>query len=152
MADGRATAARAGETQERTPAQVYSVLFGATLVLAGVLGFFVNTDFDVGTGVQGDDLILFEVNAWHNLVHIVSGLLGLGLARKASTARVFALGFGTVYLVVTVWGFIAEDNILFGLAPTNPADNLLHLLIAVAGIGAGLGSPPASRTPEDLAR
>ena len=63
-------------TTDRTPAQVYSLVFGATLLLAGIIGFFVNSDIDVGTNVQGDDLILFEVNAWHNIIHIASGLLG----------------------------------------------------------------------------
>ena len=143
MAEGAsATADRGGAGQTRTPAQIYSLVFGATLLLAGIVGFFVNSDFEVGTDIQGDDLILFEVNAWHNLVHIASGIAGLALAARAATARLFALGFGSVYLVVTIWGFIAEDNILFGLAPVNAADNLLHLAIALAGIAAGLASDP----------
>ena len=86
---------------------------------------------------------MFEVNAWHNLVHIASGVVGLALAASPATARLFALGFGSVYLVVTIWGFIAGDNILFGLAPINPADNILHLVIALAGIAAGLVSDGA---------
>ena len=133
---------QARRTHGRTPAQLYSLIFGATLLLAGILGFFVNSDFAVGTDVQGDELIVFEVNAWHNIVHIASGLLGLALAAKPATARMFALGFGAVYLVVTIWGFITGDNILFGLAPINAADNLLHLAIALAGIAAGLASAP----------
>ena len=137
-----ATTAHRGGAPGRTPAQIYSLVFGATLLLAGIVGFFVNSDFAVGTDVQGDDLILFEVNAWHNIIHIASGLLGLALAANPATARLFALGFGTVYLVVTIWGFITGDNILFGLAPINAADNLLHLAIALAGIAAGLASNP----------
>jgi hypothetical protein len=144
VADGATTAGSRPAAGGRTPAQLYSLIFGATLLLAGVLGFVVNTDFEVGTNVQGDELVLFEVNGWHNLVHIASGLAGLALATRADTARLFALGFGAVYLVVTIWGFIAGDNILFGLAPINAADNVLHLLIAIAGIAAGLASPPAA--------
>jgi len=57
----------------------------------------IDASFDTGANVQGSDLIIFEVNGWHNLVHIVSGLLGIALARRNDTARLFALGFGAVY-------------------------------------------------------
>lgn len=133
-----------------TPAQVYSLVFGVTLLVVGILGFFADSSFgDLGSGVQGDDLIVFEVNGWHNLVHIASGLLGLALYRRADTARLYALGFGVVYLAVTIWGFIDGSNVL-GLIPVNSADNWLHVAIAVAGILAGLASDPrrhAAGTP-----
>jgi len=44
---------------------------------------------------------------------------------------------------VTLWGLIDGEDILFGVAPINPADNILHLLIAIAGIAAGLASRSA---------
>jgi hypothetical protein len=121
---------------------VYALVFGATLLIAGIAGFFVDSSFDAGSNVQGDELIAFEVNGWHNIVHIASGLLGLALAGRRDTARAYALGFGAVYLVVTLWGFIDGNDVLFGLLPVNGADNVLHLLIALAGIAAGLASDP----------
>jgi hypothetical protein len=137
-----ATASRATSAAEKTPAQIYSLVFGATLLLAGVIGFFVDASFgDLGSNVQGDDLILFEVNGWHNLVHIASGALGLALAGSRPGARGFALGFGAVYLLVAIWGLIVGDNVLFGLIPVNGADNVLHLAIAGAGLAAGFASP-----------
>lgn len=42
---------------DRTPAQLYSLLFGAVLLAVGVVGFAVDASFDTGAGVQGDDLI-----------------------------------------------------------------------------------------------
>ena len=135
-----ATADRTGST--KTPAQLYSLVFGATLLLVGIIGFFVDSSFgDLGSNVQGDDLIIFEVNGWHNIVHIASGALGLALAGSAIGARGFALGFGAVYLVVAIWGFIAGDNVLFGLIPVNTEDNFLHLAIALTGLAAGAASP-----------
>jgi hypothetical protein len=126
----------------RTPAQVYSLVFGAVLLIAGIAGFFADSSFgDLGSNVQGDDLIVFEVNGWHNLVHIASGLLGLALMGRADTARLYALGFGAVYLIVTIWGFIDGNDVL-GLLPVNSADNWLHVAIAVTGILAGLASDP----------
>ena len=133
-----------------TPAQTYSLVFGATLLLAGLLGFIVNSDFDFGSGVQGDELIAFEVNGVHNLVHIASGLLGLALFRRNRTARLYALGFGAVYLLVTIIGLIDGNDVL-GIIPVNGADNVLHLLISLAGIAAGLASPERRRTRDNLA-
>lgn len=126
-------------TDRYTPAQIYSLVFGATLLLVGILGFIAEASFNTGSDLNGSNLILFEVNGWHNLVHIASGLLGLALWRSLSGARGFALGFGAVYLVVTLWGFIDGNDVL-GLIPVNGADNVLHLLIALAGIAAGLAS------------
>ena len=140
------TAGRAGTFDDKTPAQLYSLVFGATLLLAGILGFFVDANFgDLGSNVQGDELVVFEVNGWHNLVHIASGALGLALAGSRAGARAFALGFGAVYLVVAIWGLIAGDNVLFGLLPINGADNVLHLAIALTGLAAGAASPADNR-------
>lgn len=126
-------------TGDKTPAQIYSLVFGATLLLAGIIGFFVNSNFgDLGSNVDGDNLILFEVNGWHNIVHLASGAVGLALAGSRVGARAFALGFGAVYLVVTIWGFATGDNVLFGLLPVNTADNFLHLGLGLGMVAAGL--------------
>jgi hypothetical protein len=61
------------------------------------------------------------------------------------SARLFALGFGAVYLLVTIWGFIDGNDVL-GLIPVDAADNALHLAIAALGTGAGLASSPNPRT------
>ena len=145
MSTASRTGAGAGAgTDEKTPAQLYSLVFGAVLLLAGILGFFVESNFDFGGDTNGDNLIAFEVNGTHNIVHILSGLLGLALWKNRATARMYALGFGAVYLLVTIIGLIQGDNVL-GIIPVNGADNVLHLLIAAAGIAAGLASPADDR-------
>ena len=127
-------------TANKTPAQLYSLVFGATLLLAGLAGFLVDSSFGpLGSDVEGSNLILFEVNGIHNIVHLASGALGLALWRNPASARLFALGFGAVYLLVTVLGFAMGTNVL-GIIPINAADNVLHLVIAVVGIVAGLAS------------
>jgi hypothetical protein len=126
-------------TDRYTPAQIYSLAFGATLLLVGILGFIAESSFDAGSDVNGSNFILFEVNGWHNLVHIASGLVGLALWRSVVGARNFALGFGLVYGIVTVWGFV-DGNDVVGLIPVNAADNVLHLAIAGLGIATGLAS------------
>jgi hypothetical protein len=126
-------------TADKTPAQLYALAFGATLLLVGIVGFIADSSFDTGSNVQGSDLIIFEVNGWHNIVHILSGVVGLALWRNARTARMYALGFGVVYLLVTIWGFV-DGNSVLALIPVDTADNLLHLAIAALGIVAGLAS------------
>lgn len=128
---------------QRSPAQVYALVIGATLVVAGILGFFYSASFGTGDGTERDALLgILDVNGWHNLVHLASGVVGLLVARSYDGSRAYALGFGAVYLVVTLLGFIAGDGEeIFNLIPVNTEDNVLHLLIGIAGVGAGLATP-----------
>ena len=138
-------------TADRTPAQWFALLLGAVLVLVGILGFVVDASFDTGGGIQGDELILFEVNGTHNLIHLLSGIAGLALAGRNSTARLYAFGFGAVYALVTLIGLIDGETVL-GLIPVNGADNVLHLAIAAVGILAGIASPEGDRGRTAAAR
>jgi hypothetical protein len=130
----------------KSPAQVYALTFGATLVLAGIVGFFYNADFSTGD-TERDALIgLFDVNGWHNVVHLLTGLAGLAAARSWSGARLYGYAFGLTYLVVTAIGFaVGDGESLLGLIPVNTADNILHLAIAVLGLLAAIVSPAAPR-------
>jgi hypothetical protein len=133
----------------KSPAQVYALVFGATLVLAGIVGFLYSADFSTGSAAADpgnrDALIgVFDVNGWHNVVHILSGLLGLALARSWRGARLYAWGFGLVYLVVTAIGFsLGSGHAILGLIPVNTEDNFLHLAISLLGIVAALATRSA---------
>jgi hypothetical protein len=128
---------------ERSPAQVYALVIGTTLTIAGIVGFFYNASFGSGNGTSRDAVLgILDVNGWHNVVHIASGAVGLLVARSYGGARVYALLFGAVYLLVALLGFLAGDGSeLFNLIPVNTEDNFLHLLIGIAGVGAGLATP-----------
>jgi hypothetical protein len=134
---------------ERSPAQVYALVIGLTLVAAGIAGFFYNASFSTGDGTARDAVLgILDVNGWHNIVHIASGAIGLFVAGSYGGARAYALGLGAVYLLVTLLGFIAGDGEeIFNLIPVNTEDNFLHLLIGIAGIGAGLATPARERYP-----
>jgi hypothetical protein len=123
---------------ERSPAQVYALV----LVVAGIAGFFYNASFSTGDGTERDAVLgILDVNGWHNVVHIASGAVGLLVVGSYRGARAYALGLGIVYLIVTLLGFIAGDgDEIFNLIPVNTEDNVLHLLIGIAGIGAGLAT------------
>ena len=130
--------------RQSSPARLYAGLVGATLVVAGIVGFF----YSAGFGSPGDVDAVFgilAVNGWHNVVHILTGALGL-LAFSAGVyaSRQYALVLGAVYLVVAVWGFIIGDGAsILSIVPVNTEDNVLHLLIGLAGLGAGLAAPEA---------
>jgi hypothetical protein len=134
---------------ERSPAQVYALVIGLTLVVAGVAGFFYNASFSTGDGSERDALLgILDVNGRHNILHIASGAIGLFVAGSYGGARVYALGLGVVYLIVTLLGFIAGDGEeILNLIPVNTEGNFLHLLIGIAGIGAGLATPARERYP-----
>jgi uncharacterized protein DUF4383 len=134
---------------ERSPAQLYALVFGVVLLAAGILGFFYNASFALDPVERDPVLGILDVNAWHNLVHIATGALGLAVAGSYGGARLYAYGVGVVYIFVTILGFIYGDGeAIFGLLPINTEDNVLHLLIGVAGLGAGAATPesPAPTT------
>jgi hypothetical protein len=135
---------------QRTPAQLFALVIGAVLVGAGIIGFFYNASFATGQDVPRDAVFgILDVNAWHNLVHIATGALGLATFASAASARAYALGLGAIYLVVAIWGFVLGDGgVILNLVPVNTADNILHVLIALTGIAAGVMSGrAASREP-----
>jgi hypothetical protein len=138
----------------RTPAQIYALVIGAVLVVAGIIGFFYSAAF----GSPGDtDAVLgiLDVNGWHNVVHIASGAVGLALAGSIPRARLYAIGLAVVYTVVAIWGFaIGDGESILGFIPINTEDNVLHALIAAAGFAAYAASAPrneAARTPRATA-
>ena len=138
--------------ETRSPAQVFALVIGATLVVVGIAGFFYNASFGSGDGTERDAVLgILDVNGWHNVVHVLTGVIGLAVSGAYDGSRVYAIGFGAIYLVVAVLGFVAGDgDELFNLIPVNTEDNFLHLLIGIAGVTAGLGTPatlPPSTRP-----
>jgi hypothetical protein len=136
-----------------SPARLYCLLTGVALVAAGIIGFFYESSFDVADEVVADDVFgILAINGWHNVVHILLGVLALAAAGYA--ARAYALGIGALYIVLAVLGFIAvestdgigfvaENGVLIDLVPVNTEDNVLHAILGVLGIAAGLATPRA---------
>ena len=133
--------------QDKTLAQVYVMALGTVLVLVGIVGFLVEPSFAVGDSAERGTLILFDINGWHNVVHLLSGIVGLAMVGTAAKARLFAIGYGVVYVLVTILGFaVGDGGLLLSIIPINTADNLLHLAIAASGIAVGLASPAGRAT------
>jgi Domain of unknown function (DUF4383) len=126
-----------------SPARLYATVLGAALVVAGIVGFFYSASF--GSPGEVDEAFgLFAVNGWVNVLHILTGALGLLMAGYAS--RQYSLWMGALYLVVALWGFaIGSGESILGFLPVNTADNLLHLVIGALGAGSALSTPRAKK-------
>jgi hypothetical protein len=113
-----------------------SMVMGVVFLLLGLLGFVPGITTTDSDGMQ---LLLgvFMVDALHNSIHIVFGLLGLWGAMSNKYAKWYLVGSGVVFALLALVGFF--DSGLLGLTKTNMADTWLHLLFAVVLLGAGLG-------------
>jgi hypothetical protein len=123
---------------ERSPAQVYGLVFGALLVAAGIAGFFYDASFDSGGDLRRDELLgVIDVNGWVNALHVVTGAIALAAASSVGRARGAALVLGLLYLAVPIAGFIAGDGAeIVGLLPSDSLGNVVHLMVGAAGIAA----------------
>jgi hypothetical protein len=128
---------------DKSPARLYALLVGGTLVVAGIIGFFYEAKFTDDKAVRDAVFGILDVNGWHNVVHIATGALGLlAFAAGAYAARSYALGLGVIYVAVAIWGFIiGNGDSILSIIPVNTEDNVLHALLGVVGLAAGIASP-----------
>src|SRR5215207_895429 len=129
-----------------SPARLYALLIGGVLTIAGIIGFFYDSSFDTEDALTTDAVLgILDVNGWHNVVHIVTGLLGLAAVGYA--ARAYALVLGIVYVVVAIWGFAETTGgvgVILDFFPVNTEDNVLHLVLGLTGVAAGAATQKAS--------
>ena len=122
-----------------SPARLYATLAGAALVILGIVGFFYSASFG-SPGDVSQMLGAFAVNGWSNVLHILTGVIGLIAADYASRRYSFAIGL--FYAVLGFWGFaLGSGEAILGLLPVSSGDNLLHLAIGVLGILAWRATP-----------
>lgn len=117
--------------------KTFLTLLGIVFVALGLLGF-----------VSDPVLGIFAVDALHNGVHIVSGLLALAAVGAGSQMmRLYARVFGVVYGVMGVVGFIMPGDMVLGLLEANLADDLLHVALAALLLYFGWMTQPSDEDP-----
>ena len=122
-----------------SPARLYASLIGAALVAFGIVGFFYSASFG-SPGEIENALGLFAVNGWSNVLHVLTGVLGLYLAGYAS--RAYSLCLGAAYMALGLWGVaLGSGAAIIGLVPVNTGIDLLHLALGALGVAAGLATP-----------
>jgi hypothetical protein len=106
-------------------ARTIAAVFGVVYVLAGIVGFFMDSPL----------FGLFEVNALHNIVHIVLGAVLLYGAMSTAAAIQANRGVGAVLVILGILGFISAEG--FGLVPLGGNDIWLHLASGVILLAGG---------------
>jgi Domain of unknown function (DUF4383) len=96
---------------------------------------------------DGKLLGLFEVNAMHNLVHLVTGVIAIlvGINGESASQMFFRI-FGVIYALVAVLGLFYGEQPLLGTIANNQADVGLHAVIAVVALYLGFALRPAKPT------
>ena len=140
--------ARAGPSGIAWP-RALALAFGAVYTVVGIVGFFI-TGFDDFFGHTGEELVGFEINPFHNVVHLVIGVAGLLLARTLAGARTYGWLLGAGFGAAFVYGLLAVDASWDFLA-INWADNVLHAISAVIGFVIALG-PVRSEVTDHITR
>jgi len=122
-----------------SPARLYASLAGAALVAFGIVGFFYSASFGSPGDVE-EAFGMFAVNGWSNVLHVLTGVLGLYLAGYAS--RPYSLCLGAFYVGLALWGFaLGSGAAILGLVPVNAGTDLLHLALGALGVAAALATP-----------
>jgi hypothetical protein len=120
-----------------TIAQMFAVVSGVILTLAGIAAVVVNADFSTGAGIVTDNLLFMDVNGWSGLLMLVSGIVLLVASRTVSLAKRVSLVVGVVYLALTVWSLF--DSSILGMLPVNDPTAIFYAAIGVLGVTAGVG-------------
>ncbi|ALO67612.1 DUF4383 domain-containing protein [Arthrobacter alpinus] len=120
-----------------SPNRLLATVFGAVYLLVGILGFFVTSGIGF-FATEGRNLIFFEVNPLHNVIHLAIGaaLLFAGLA-STTAAKTMNSTVGSVYLLVGIAGLFLPGTAL-NIIALNGADNVLHLGSAIVLLAVGL--------------
>jgi Domain of unknown function (DUF4383) len=111
----------------------YCRFISGGLLVLGILGFF-RTGLDDFTNVTGHSLLMFTVNPHTNLIHVITGLVGMTMvAGGALWARRYALLVGGLGVPWAIAGFILDGS-LSDFFARNQELNILHLCVSVVAL------------------
>ncbi|RJQ54232.1 MAG: DUF4383 domain-containing protein [Actinobacteria bacterium] len=116
-------------------ARIVALVIGWFFTILGIVGF-------LAVGLGSGFFLGLATNALHNLVWLVTGLVGLyfGYYQAGRFSRTFDQVVGIVYAILTIAGFIAVGlgtGTLLGIVPLSLVNNILHLVTAVVALVAG---------------
>jgi hypothetical protein len=116
-----------------------AALVGMAFLVVGLAGFVPGVTSGLDdlriSGHESGALLLgaFQVSILLNVVHLLFGVVGLGLARTTGHAVLFLLGGGVAQLLLAYHGLVVDGHPSDNVLSLNAADNWLHL-----GVGAAL--------------
>jgi hypothetical protein len=138
-------------------AQRFALFIGLTYLLIGLMGFIPAlvsqpatlptyvSEIGVSSG-YGYLLGLFPVNTPHNIIHLVTGVLGIVTSIALDSARLFSGQLGIYYTTLAILGLVPVANTFFGLFPLYGVDVILHGVTGLLGIYFGFFATPSLYT------
>jgi arginine exporter protein ArgO len=130
--------------QERSLVTTAAKVVGAVFLLVGILGFIpgITSNYSslsfAGHMSEAKLLGIFQVSILHNIVHILFGIAGIAMAKRADSARTYLIGGGIIYLVLWIYGLVTSDQSSANFVPVNTADDWLHLVLGLGMIALGV--------------
>jgi hypothetical protein len=129
--------------------RLFSLVFGGVYVFIGLIGFLpaLRTHPPAGaphidaTAGYGYFLGQFPINALHDLLHIVVGLVAIIVSARLNPARIYCRVLFLVFGVLACLGFLPTVNSLWGWVPIFGADTWLHAATAIAAGYFGFVAP-----------
>lgn len=122
------------ETTDWTTNRVVALVIGIVFLVIGLAGFLVSSSMAVG------NLLGFDVDLVHNLVHLITGIAGIAAAFTGWSRR-FNQIFGIIYIIVGLAGLIYPalyfHGMLFGMMHVNSIDHGFHLLVGIIATAVG---------------
>ena len=128
-----------------SPARIFLAVSAAYHFVLGSAGLVIDQTFPVGKGATehaGSERIfgIFETNGWHSVAGLLVGFVSLYFVLRPDRAREGALGVGLSQLFVVV-AFAVVPPSTFWFA-SNRADQVIHALTTIGGIGSALLTHP----------
>ena len=128
----------------RTDVQNVAMGVGIVLIVVGILGFIpgVTTQYDslaiVGPNSTALFLGLFQVSMLLNVVQLAIGATGWAMSRNNPMgARNFLMGFGLLYIVLSVYGLIVGEASAANFLSLNAMDVWAFMILGLVMVGAG---------------
>jgi hypothetical protein len=122
------------QTGAWTTNRIVALVIGIVFSLIGLAGFLVSSSMAKG------NLMGFDVDLVHNLIHLITGIAALAAAFMGWSRR-FNQIFGIIYLIVGLAGLVYPglyfNALLLGLMHVNAADHVLHLVVGLVAAGVG---------------
>jgi hypothetical protein len=124
-------------------AKTIATILGVGFLIVGILGFI------------APDMLGMHLSMAHNIVHLASGALalGIGLAGSYSAARSFCIVFGVIYALLGILGFamgspgpermltVIPNHLMLGRM-----DHIVHIALGALFLIGGLVRPPVVHT------
>ncbi|MDJ0351899.1 DUF4383 domain-containing protein [Pseudarthrobacter sp. PH31-O2] len=127
----------------RTDVQNVGMGVGTVLIVVGILGFIpgITTQYSslafFGPGSTALFLGLFQVSMLLNIVQLAIGATGWAMSRNPVGSRNFLMGFGLLYIVLSVYGLIVGVGSAANFLSLNAIDAWAFMILGLAMAGAG---------------